>query len=253
MSNTGASLSDTGLWQLVESDGYRVDLDIWAGLAAKTGGQILDLGCGIGRVSHHLNRLGHPTTGVDCDPRLVEDFNRTRPDGCPEALTVDATALLEHGSPLRGRTFELIIAPQQLLQIIGGPDARARMLTAVTALTAPGGLAAFAICEELPEVPVDYPDVPPDLREVDGWVHSSQPVAIETGPESVTAVRERKSLSPAGDVRISPDTISLDRLDRNTLELELIEAGLTPVGISPISATDRHMASTLVVARPATS
>jgi SAM-dependent methyltransferase len=253
VSEPGASLSDTGLWQLVESDGYRVDLDIWAGLAAKTGGQVLDLGCGIGRVSHHLNRLGHTTTGVDRDPRLVEDFNRTRPEGSPEALTVDATALLDPGSPLCGRSFELIIAPQQLLQILGGPGARARMLSAVTALTASGGLAAFAICEELPEVPVDYPEVPPDLREVDGWVHSSQPVSIEAGPEAVTAVRERKSLSPAGDVRTSPDTITLDRLDRKTLELELVEAGLTPVGISPIPATDRHMASTLVLARPSTS
>jgi SAM-dependent methyltransferase len=224
-------LSDAGLWQLVESDGYRVDLDIWAGLAAAFDGEVLDLGCGIGRVSHHLSRLGHPTTGIDCDPGLVEDFNRTRPEGSRPALTVDATGLLDPGSPLRGSVFDLVIAPQQLLQVLGGHEARMKLLVALPELTAPGGLAAFAICERLPETPVDYPDVPPDLRELDGWVHSSQPVSIETGPEAVTAVRNRKSLSPAGEA----------------------EAGLEPAGSSPIPATDRHMASTLVLARRPTS
>jgi SAM-dependent methyltransferase len=253
VSDRGAGLSDTGLWQLVESDGYRVDLAIWAGLAARADGQVLDLGCGIGRVSHHLNCRGHPTTGVDRDPQLVSDFNRTRPDTATAALTVDVTGLLDADSALRDRSFDLIIAPQQLLQILGGRQARADMLSALPRLSPRGGLAAFAICESLPEIPVDYPDVPPDLREVGGWVHSSQPVSIETTPDTVTAVRQRKSLSPDGEILVSLDAVTLDRLDRDGLEVELLEAGLTPVGSSPIPATDRHMASTLVLARPSNS
>jgi len=253
MSSRGASLSDTGLWQLVESDGYRVDLDTWARLAAGADGQILDLGCGIGRVSHHLNRLGHVTTGVDRDSELVADFNRTRPGGSPPALEVDVTGLLEPGSPLHDRTFSLVIAPQQLVQILGGHKKRIELLTALPRLITPGGRAAFAICEELPEAPVDYPEVPPDLREVGGWVHSSQPVAIETAPGAVTAVRTRRSLSPDGAIRESQDSVTLDRLDRSGLEAELLEAGLTVIAGSSIPATDRHMASTLILARPSTS
>jgi len=249
----GSGLSEAGLWQLVESDGYRVDLDVWAGLATRSERQVLDLGCGIGRVSHHLNRLGHPTTGVDRDPGLIGDFNRIRTEESPPALTLDVTGLLDRDSPLHGLSFGLVIAPQQLLQIIGGREARARMLTAVRKLSTPGGLTAFAICEELPDVPVDYPDVPPDLRELNGWVHSSQPVSIETTPDAVTAYRDRKSLSPDGEVRASVDSVTLDRLDRRNLETELTEAGLEPVGHSAIPATDRHMASTLILARPSTS
>jgi SAM-dependent methyltransferase len=253
VSVNGSGLSEAGLWQLVESDGYRVDLDIWAGLAAGSDGRVLDLGCGVGRVSHHLNRLGHSTTGVDRDPELVADFNRTRPEGSPSALTLDVTGLLVSDSPLRDMSFGLIIAPQQLLQIIGGREARARMLAAVRNLSMPGALTAFAICQELPDAPVDYPDVPPDLREVNGWVHSSQPVSIETTPDTVTAFRDRKSLSPEGDVHASVDSVTLDRLDLSGLEAELVEAGIEPVGSSVIPGTDRHMASTLVLARPFTS
>lgn len=253
MSQNGAGLSEAGLWQLVESAGYRVDLDIWAGLAARADGEVLDLGCGIGRVSHHLNRLGYPTTGIDRDPELVEDFNRTRPENSPPALTLDATGLLDPGSPLRDCSYGLIIAPQQFLQILGGRDARARVLSAVRKLCSPAGLAAFAICEELPEVPVDYPEVAPDIREVDGWVHASRPVSIETSEAAVTAFRDRKSLSPEGEIRVSADAVTLGRLDRAELELELIEAGLDPLGNSTIPGTDRHMASTLSLARPSTS
>jgi hypothetical protein len=121
------------------------------------------------------------------------------------------------------------------------------------ALLEPDAMAAFAICEELPDWPVDYPDVPPDLRELGGWVHSSQPVSIETDPHSVTAFRERKSLSPSGEVLTARDTITLDRLDSQGLEAELLEAGFIPAGSSPIPATDRHMASTLVLARATNS
>jgi hypothetical protein len=120
-------------------------------------------------------------------------------------------------------------------------------------LIAPGGLAAFAICEDLPLDPVDYPDVAPDLRELDGWVHASQPVSIEVAPGSVTALRLRKSLGPDGELKESLDSVTLERLDRATLEAELAEAGLTAIGSSPIPSTTRHMASTLVLARPGTS
>jgi SAM-dependent methyltransferase len=253
MNASGGGFSEAGLWQLVESGEYLVDLDFWSNLAVQAGGDVLDLGCGIGRVSHYLNRLGHRTTGVDSDPELIEDFNRTRPDGSPPAVAVDARALLAPASPIRGNRYSLIIAPQQLLQILGGAGPRSQLLGSLPELLAPGGRVAFAICEGLPSEPVDYPDVPPDLREVEGRVHASQPVSIETAPDSVTAVRIRRSLAPGGDVAESRDTVTLDRLDRLTIDGELRQAGLVELSSSPIPPTARHMGSTLIVAGPATS
>ena len=250
MSLDHGGFSSPGLWQLVESDAYRVDIPFWEELAVDSGGGVLDLGCGIGRVSHQLNQMGQTTTGADRNAALVEDFNRTRPAGSPLALTADVTRLRGTDSPIHGRYFDLVIAPQQLLQIIGGPKARMSLFKALSLLTSSDGLVAFAICEGLPEDPVDYPDVAPDILELDGWVHSSQPVSIETTTEEVTAIRVRRSLSPSGEVIEQHHAVTLDRLDLPGLEDELIEAGLTPVRSAHIPATDRHMDSTLVIARP---
>ena len=250
MSEARAGFSEPGLWQLVESGDYRADLSTWSDLAAKHGGPVLDLGCGIGRVSHYLSRLGFTTFGLDRDPDLIADFDRSRPTGAPAGFARDVADLADPQSPLRGRRFPLVIAPQQLVQILGGREARMSLFEALPGLLEPNGLAAFAICEELPEVDIEYPGVPPDLREVDGWIHSSQPVTIDSNPDSVTARRLRQSLSPEGTSTRSDDAVTLDRLDRSTIERELSAAGLRPSGTGLIEPTDRHMGSTLILARP---
>ncbi len=250
MSDSGNGFSQAGLWQLVESGRYTADLDIWGTLASRTGAPVLDLGCGIGRVSHFLNRLGVRTFGIDRDHELIADFDRTRPAGSPAGIVCDVTALGDPPKALAGKRFSLVIAPQQLVQILGGAEQRMELFRALPGLLERGGLAAFAICEQLPQVSIDYPAVPPDLREVGGWVHSSQPVAIEPTPGSVTALRVRQSLAPDGDSVSSRDSVTLDRLDRTGIERELRAAGLLPAGSGVIEQTDRHMGSTLILARP---
>jgi SAM-dependent methyltransferase len=249
VSFAGGGYCEEGLWQLVESGRYTADLGTWSGLASQAGSPVLDLGCGIGRVSHHLNRLGHTTVGLDRDPGLIADFGRTRPPGAPAGIAWDATALDTPPEALAERRFRLIIAPQQLVQIIGGREARLRLFRSIPRLLYDGGVAAFAICEELPETPIDYPSVPPDLREVAEWVHSSQPVAIEPADGSVTALRIRESLAPDGTSVRSKDSITIDRLDRNAIEAEMRTAGLLAAGAGAISETDRHMGSTVILAR----
>ncbi len=38
------------------------------------GASILDLGCGTGRITHELIRLGHPVTAVDFDERMLREI-----------------------------------------------------------------------------------------------------------------------------------------------------------------------------------
>lgn len=265
MNPAHGGFSEAGLWQLVESGEYTVDLDAWSELAAAADGPVLDLGCGVGRVSHHLNRLGHPTVGLDRDPGLIADFNRTKSEGSPAAVPADVSertdlaGLLAPGGPLgpespwQAKRFGLVIAPQQLVQIIGGEEARMNLLHALAEILEPGGTAAFAICEELPEVSIHYPAVPPDMNEIGGWVHCSQPVAIEPTADTVTAVRLRQSLAPDGTSTRSEDVIVIHRLSRDGFERELLAAGLQPTGGGSIAQTDRHMGSTMVLARPSLS
>ncbi len=253
MNGPDGGFSEEGLWQLVESGRYEADLEAWCDLARRCDGPILDLGCGIGRVCHHLNRRGFSAFGLDRDPGLIADFDRTRPPGSPAGIAWDASALADSGSPLSGRRFGLVIAPQQLVQILGGREARMKLFRTLPDVLEPDGLAAFAICEDLPHVDIHYPGVPPDLREVGEWVHSSHPVAIDATADSVTALRLRQSLGPGGVSTRAENRVTIDRLDSDTITDELVAAGLRPDGTEVIEQTDRHMGSTLILARPPVS
>ena len=253
------TLAGEGLWQLVEFADYDADLPLWAELAAEADGPVLDLGCGIGRVAGHLAELGHEVTGVDLDPDLVNDFNRLQAErpgraigaarGNARAIEADALSVVAEDGPLRDVRFGLVIAPQQFVQLLGGPEGRLRLLEAVRQLLVPGGLAGFAFCEELPDRSIQFPGDLPDVREVNGWFHSSSPLAIEPSPDFVLSIRSRQSVGPNGELRRSEDSVRIDRIDRPTLEAELGACGLEPFRVGEVPQTERHMGSTAVIAR----
>ena len=77
MADRTSSLGDTFArlydLDLVEDPG---DLDLYLALAARTGGPILELGCGTGRVAVPLAAAGHEVTAVDIDPAMLERARR---------------------------------------------------------------------------------------------------------------------------------------------------------------------------------
>jgi len=235
------------IWQLVESCGYTADLRAWTELT-RDSSCVLDLGCGIGRVARHLASAGREVTGVDNDPVLVGDLNRLSSGESVSAITGSATDL----GPLDlGReSFDAVIAPQQLLHIVGGEVSRQNLVESVRDRLEPGGLAAFAISEWIPEGSREV-DVLPDVREVGHWVYASRPVEVEDDGDSLTLVRLRQIVSPDGSFEESHDSIRLDRLDRHMLAEEIAEAGLEVAGTIELPETERHIASVIVVARHA--
>ncbi len=243
MSLPGNWCSEASIWQLVESCGYSADLDAWRGLTRNSRTCVLDLGCGIGRVAHHLARSGTAVTGIDRDEGIVADFNRLSPEPGTRAVTGDAA---DPGLP--GGTFDRIIAPQQLLQILGGRSRRGELITAAAARLTAGGIAAFAFSEGLPADSVE-PTLMPDLREIGSWVYSSRPLRLEAGPESVTVHRLRQRVSPDGDLIEAFDQTTLDRLTREQVSEELSRGGLVAGDWIDVPATDLHVASVIVVAR----
>src|SRR5262245_5199229 len=60
------------------------DADLYLAIAARTGGPVLELGVGTGRLAGPLARAGHDVTGVDLDPAMLERARRRL--GGPEGL-----------------------------------------------------------------------------------------------------------------------------------------------------------------------
>jgi SAM-dependent methyltransferase len=248
-------LSEEGLWQIVEFADYTADLPLWEELAVDCDGSVLDLGCGVGRVAHHLAVRGATVTGVDLDPGLVDDFNDLAaglelPEGASAlGIEADASDPWIWTRALEGRSFDLVLAPQQFVQLLDA-TARRNLFEGVRGVLAPGGLAAFAVCEDLPHESIHFPGVLPDAREDRGWYYSSLPVAIEPSPEWITSWRRRDRVAPDGRIDRRDDEVRIYRLDLETLTDELRASGLDPVRTARVPQTERHMGSTAVVARP---
>jgi SAM-dependent methyltransferase len=220
------------IWHEAECGSYEADLPLWDELAGAAPGPILDLGCGGGRVSSHLARRGHCVCGLDLDPKLIQNL--------PEATLGDARDFD------LGREFGLILAPMQLVQLLADADERERCLRCVAAHLQPGGLAALAIVEAMPE-PVEDASPLPDTREVDGWVYSSLPVDTRVDEDAIRVRRLRQTVSPRGEFGEELYEVTLSALDGATLEREAAEVGLAPAGRRAIPPTDAHVGSTVVL------
>jgi SAM-dependent methyltransferase len=227
------------IWHEAECGSYVADLALWEELA---NGSVLDLGCGTGRVAVHLARRGHEVTGLDVDPALVAAFKERARELPARAATGDAREFE------LAAEFDLVLAPMQLMQLLDDADERIRCLRCVAGHLRSGGLAAFAIVEEMP-APVDAAPPLPDTREVDGWVYSSLPVDAWVDVEGIRLRRLRQTVSPTGDLDEEMDDVLLRVLPASTLETEAESAQLRPAGRRAIPPTDAHVGSTAVLLR----
>jgi SAM-dependent methyltransferase len=233
------------VWHDVECGAYAEDLPLWRDLAIAHGGPVLDVGAGTGRVALHLAGRGHAVVALDRSPALLAAL-RERVDGLPvETVEADARAF-----DLGARRFGLILVPMQTVQLFGGPDGRAAFLRCAAAALAPRGLVAIAIADAL-EAFTEARDIPPlpDIREIDGIVYSSRPVAVREERGGATIHRIRETVDTAGNRTVEEDVIHLDHVDAPGLEAEGTAAGLRAQRARRIPQTDDYVGSTVVMLR----
>jgi SAM-dependent methyltransferase len=236
-------MSSAALWHEVECGGYTADLEIWVGLAHAVKGPLLELGCGSGRVALELARGGCEVWAVDADPSLLEALTAR---ATAQGLRVRASCADVRTFELE-RSFELVLAPMQLFQVLGGAPGRRAALGRAAAHLRPGGRLAAAIVEARAASADGPPAALPDIREEDGWIYSSLPVAALAAGGSVEIRRLRQSVSPDGHVSEEEHADRLDALDAERLESEAAEVGLRPAGRLEIPPGDGHVGSAVVI------
>ena len=235
------------IWHDVECGAYDGDLALWEELAGAAGGPILDLGCGTGRVALHLARRGHRVHRASTSTRTLVAALNERGGGLP------AGERRRRRRPrLRARTatFALVLAPMQLIQLLGERRRARRAACAASPRTcAPAGRLAVAIVERLPRA---------DERGARRRCPTSaRSTAGSTRACRSTPGRRRQRSSSAACARPSPrrraerggDEIRIcDRSAPTTLEAEAARRGFVPAGRGARSPpTDVHVGSTVVL------
>jgi SAM-dependent methyltransferase len=232
------------IWHDLECGRYAADLPLWRSLAEAEAGPVLDVGAGTGRVTLDLARLGHHVVALDREPAFLAVL-RERAGSLPvETVVADAG-----GFHLGGRRFGLIIAPMQIIQLLGA-EGRAGFLRSAREHLTPDGLVACALASELEAFDGESYELPlPDVATVGGATYSSQPVALRDAGDRMAIERIRTIVTAAGERSEADDVIHLDKIAADGVEVEALGAGLWPRAARVIRPTDEHVGTTVVLLR----
>jgi len=244
-------MSTPSIWQEVEFGSYSADLPLWVELAAAADGPVLELGAGVGRVALHLAGHGYEVLAVESDAELVEDLERAA-ELRGVSLTVIGGDLAAPEELRVSPAPALGIGPLHVIQVL---DAKARgpLLARLREVLAPGALLALTLVDEstLLSTGAASKQILPDMRELEGWVYSSEPLWVQVGERALTVRRLRERVSPEGQMDRSIHDEILYRVDPETLEREAMEAGFLPAGSRQITSGDDEADSiVLLLAAP---
>ncbi len=235
------------IWQEVEFGSYGADLPVWVELAEAVGGPIVELGAGAGRVALHLAGHGHEVIAVEREPDLADELERLAADRGVSLSVVSGDLASPAGLRLPARP-RLAIGPLHVIQVLDAPD-RPPLLARLRELMAPGGTLALTLVDESTMLSsgTASAQILPDMRELEGWVYSSEPLWVQVGERSLTVRRLRERVSPEGRMERAIHDEILYRVSPEVLEREGADAGFRAAGRRQISSGENEADSTLVL------
>ena len=134
-------------WENAQTMGRR-DVKFWQGMARRTGGPVLELGCGTGRVSLPLARTGVRVVGIDRSASmLARARKRMRLARLGDRLHLvrgDIRFL-----PLEARSVKLVAAPYGILQSLLDDEALDAALADVARVLEPRGTFGIDMVSDL--------------------------------------------------------------------------------------------------------
>src|SRR5262245_6809582 len=169
------AVDEAAIWQQVEFGTYTADLPLWRELASAAGGPVLELGSGAGRVALDLAASGVDVIPVERDHGVASQLEAS---AASHGISL-AVVAADLGSPARLRLPArpaLAIGPLHIIQMLDA-GARRALLGRLAELMQPGGTIALTLVDEttLLSAGAASPQILPDMRELGGWVYSSEP------------------------------------------------------------------------------
>ncbi len=235
------------IWQEVEFGAYGADLPLWVELADATAGPVAELGAGAGRVSLHLAGHGHDVIAVERDEELLAELERAaeRHGVSLSMVKGDLAAPGELRLPARP---SLAIGPLHVIQVLD-EKVRPPLFSCLTRILAPGATIALTLVDEstLLSAGAAAAQILPDMRELDGWVYSSEPLWVQVGDRALTVRRLRERVSPEGQMEREVNDEILFRVSPEDLEQEAGGAGLRRAGRRQISSGPNEADSIVVL------
>ena len=244
---TGAPYYDAAASILRSSSG---DEAFYLGLARQTGGPVLELGCGSGRVLLPIAQAGIACTGLDSSETMLARFSAKDP---PPALRL-VRARMQHFD-LPGERFALIFSAFRAFQHLLTVEDQLSCLAAVRRHLRPEGLFALDVfAPKLDRVAVFEEPETPEVRWREGDAEIVRLTSVRRDPvNQVTEVtfrheRRRPGLPPESETVVT----KMRHLFRYELEHLLARAGFT--GIEVFGGFDRRpydyfSGETVVIAR----
>jgi SAM-dependent methyltransferase len=236
------------LWHDLECGAYDLDLPLWRALAAETGGLVLDVGAGTGRVSLELASGGVAVVALDAEASLLAALER-RAAGLPvETVVADARDFA------LSRRFSLVLVPMQTLQLLGGRSGRAAFFRCALDHLHPGGLLAVALADAMDcfDAEHDMPP-PPDEREILGVRYASSLLAVVEEDGRAAIHRRREIVGPDDRNESVEDIVRLDRVTADEVAREAAELGFLVEPARYVPETEEYLGSTVVVLRAPTA
>ena len=122
----------------------RQDLPFYVEEAVASGGPVLELGCGTGRVAVAVAKAGVDVVGLDSSPEMLEEAQH-KADSLPDGSGTLTLAHADMRSFELHRTFPLVIVPfRGILSLLTVEDQTSTLLN-VRRHLAPGGRLVFNV------------------------------------------------------------------------------------------------------------
>lgn len=208
----------------LEHEGFEEDLHLYRSYALLTGGPVLELGCGTGRLLLPLAEAGYEATGVDSSPAMLARA-RSRLEaagaGPPRLLEADLAAL----DPLPDEGFGLAYCALNTWAHLAAPARALDVLRAVHRVLRPAGLLVIDLEDPERRAPGRGELLLAGVFRDGGEIVTKTVASIHdpsTGVEDVTLIWDRAA---GGALRRTVATTRMRAYNRGEMEQMLARAG----------------------------